>query len=91
MSATPGKVMVEDILELNGETVFALRLIQGRNPEWCNKLFFAKYEPDAAWYDQLRPAFGEREWFFQRELDSLVDDLVAQVSRATRRPLVTSG
>jgi len=90
MSATPGKVMIEDILELNGETVFALRLIQGRNPEWCNRLFFAKYDPDAAWYDQLRPAFGEREWFFQRELDGLADDLVAQVSQATRLLLATS-
>jgi hypothetical protein len=90
MSATPGKVMIEDIVELNGETVFALRLLQGRNPDWANRLFFAAYDPAAAWYDQLRPAFGEREWFFQRELDGLVDDLVAKVSDVSRLALVSS-
>ncbi len=87
MSATPGKVMVEDVLEMGGETVFALRLLQSRNPDWSNRLFFAAYDPRAAWYDQLRPAFGESEWFFQRELNSFVDDLVSQVSDVSRLPV----
>ncbi len=91
MSATPGKVMVEDITEIKGETVFALRLLQGRNPDWSNRLFFAEYSPDVAWYDQLRPAFGEQEWFFQRELDGLVDELVDQVSNRSRLPLISTG
>ena len=62
------------------DRVFALRLLQSRNPEWSNQLFFAKYDPHAAWYDQLRPAFGEDSWFFQQELDGFVDDLVSQVA-----------
>ena len=88
MSATPGKVLVEDIVEVRGETVFALRLLQSRNPDWSNQLFFAKYDPDAAWYDELRPAFGEDSWFFQDELDSFVDNLVSQVADTSRLPLV---
>ena len=88
MSATPGKVLVEDIVEIRGETVFALRLLQSRNPEWSNQVFFARYDPNAVWYDQLRPAFGEQQWFFQGELDNLVDDLVSQVADASRIPLV---
>ena len=84
MSATPGKVMVEDVLDIRGEKVFALRLLQSRNPEWSNQLFFAKYDPHAAWFDQLRPAFGEKDWFFQQELEGFVDELVSQVANVSQ-------
>ena len=88
MSATPGKVIVEDVLELQGETVFALRMLQSRNPDWSNRLFFARFDPNAAWWDQLQPAFGENHWFFQDELDDFVDDLVSRVSDVSQLPLV---
>jgi KamA family protein len=58
MSATPGKVLVEDVVELNGEKLFALKLIQARDPSAVGKLFFAKYDPKATWYTELEPAGG---------------------------------
>ena len=64
MSATPGKVLVEDVLEVAGEQVFALRFLQGRDPAWVNRLFFARFDPEASWFDQLEPAFGEPRFFF---------------------------
>ncbi len=30
--------------------------------------FFAKYDPKAIWLSDLRPAFGERRFFFEEEL-----------------------
>ena len=45
MSALPGKVAIEGISEVNGQKVFVLNLLQGRNPDWCKKPFFAKYNP----------------------------------------------
>jgi KamA family protein len=60
MSATPGKVCVDGVLELFGEKVFALRLIQCRDAELVNRPFFAKYDPEAVWLDDLKPAFAER-------------------------------
>jgi hypothetical protein len=30
--------------------------------------FFAKFDPEATWLTQLRPAFGERDFFFERPL-----------------------
>jgi KamA family protein len=68
MSATPGKVEVQGITEIRGERVFVLRFIQGRNPDWVQKPFFAKYDPQAAWLDELRPAFGQDKFFFEDEL-----------------------
>ncbi len=65
MSAVPGKVEVQGVTEIRGEKVFVLRFIQGRNPEWVQRPFFAKYHPEATWLDQLRPAFGEEKFFFE--------------------------
>ncbi|MFI0452416.1 KamA family radical SAM protein [Actinomadura sp. 6N118] len=60
MSATPGKVCVDGVLDLMGEKVFALHFIQARNADLVGKPFFAKYDPDAVWLDDLKPAFADR-------------------------------
>jgi KamA family protein len=60
MSATPGKVCVDGIAEIAGEKVFVLHFIQCRDPEFVNKPFFAKYDPEAVWLTDLKPAFADR-------------------------------
>ncbi|MCW2916356.1 MAG: hypothetical protein JWN52_4424 [Actinomycetia bacterium] len=60
MSATPGKVCVDGVVEVFGEKVFALHFIQARDPELVGKPFFAKYDPAAVWLDDLKPAFADR-------------------------------
>ena len=72
MSATPGKVQVLGIADAGAERVFVLRMVQGRNPDWVGRPFFAKYDPDATWLDDLTPAFGEREFFYEAELRGLL-------------------
>ncbi len=71
MSATPGKVEVLGMQEIHGEKVFVLRFLQGRSAEWVGKPFFAKYDPEATWLDQLRPAFGKDRFFYEEELEQL--------------------
>ena len=34
-------------------------MIQGRNPDWVARPFFAKYDPNAKWMNDLKPAFGD--------------------------------
>ena len=67
MSATPGKVQIEGTPLINGEKVMQLRFLQGRNPDWVQKPFYAKYDEDAIWLDDLRPAFGD-PFFFTKEM-----------------------
>jgi hypothetical protein len=71
MSCTAGKVMVEDITRIAGEKVFMLKFLQGRNPDWARRVFFARYDERATWFDQLRPAFGEQRFFFDAELEAM--------------------
>ncbi|NOX37713.1 MAG: lysine 2,3-aminomutase [Calditrichaeota bacterium] len=68
MSTTPGKIQMLGVSEVQGEKVMVLRFLQGRNPDWVHRPFFAKYDPKASWLDDLEPAFGEREFFFEKEM-----------------------
>jgi len=72
MSAGPGKVQIVGITEIRGEKVYVLNFIQGRHPDWVGKPFFAKYDQGATWLDDLVPAFGEKEFFFEKEYEKLL-------------------
>ena len=63
MSATPGKVCVDGVVEVAGQKVFALRMIQSRDPSQVGRPFFAEYDPEAVWLTDLRPAFADRFLF----------------------------
>lgn len=65
MSCSPGKIQVVGVSEIKGEKVFVLNFLQGRDPSWVGKPFFAEYNPDAVWIDDLEPALGEPEFFFE--------------------------
>jgi L-lysine 2,3-aminomutase len=67
MSAGPGKIHMLGVTEINGEPVYMLRFLQGRNADWVHRPFFAKYDPKATWIDELEPAFGEKQFFFEKE------------------------
>jgi hypothetical protein len=41
--------------------------LQCRDPQLVDIPFFAKYSPSATWFDDLKPAFGETKFFFERE------------------------
>lgn len=71
MSADPGKVEIQGVATINGEKVFVLRFIQGRNPDWVQRPFFAKYDEEATWLNHLKPAFGEEKFFFEEEFEAM--------------------
>ena len=65
MSCDPGKVAVLGPTDIQGQKVLALLMLQGRNPDWVMRPFFAEYDESATWLDELRPAFGEEKFFFE--------------------------
>ena len=69
MSANPGKIQVLGVSQAGGEKVITMRFLQGRNPDWVHRPFFAKYDEKATWIDELKPAFGEEKFFFEDELE----------------------
>jgi KamA family protein len=65
MSAAPGKVCVDGVVEICGEQVFVLHLVQARNPELVNQPFFARFDPAATWLSDLVPALGATRFPFE--------------------------
>lgn len=70
MSATPGKVQVLGVARVGDKKVFTLRFLQGRNPDWVGRPFFAEFDDKATWLTDLKPAFGER-FFYEEELERM--------------------
>lgn len=69
MSANPGKVQLLGVSEVQGKKVMVLRFIQGRDPDWIHRPFFAEYDEQATWLNDLKPAFGEKQFFFEVTLE----------------------
>ena len=76
MSATPGKVQIDGVAQVNDQKVMVFRMLQGRDPEWVNKPFFAKYDENAIWLDDLKPAFEEK-FFFEDGLKAIKEQKLA--------------
>ncbi len=66
MSSFPGKIKIDGIPEINREKTFALSFVQARSPQWTNKPFFARFDPEASWLSDLKPAFGNTSFFFEK-------------------------
>ncbi len=95
MSAMPGKVLVDGVTSIRGEEVFILKFLRGRDPLWVGQPFFARYDPEAAWLDELKPAFGAAEFFYEERLREIMARSCARRTRprydVTWRPLQTDG
>jgi len=70
MSTGPGKVEIQGVSEIRDEKVFVLRFLQGRNPDWIQQPFYAQFDAEATWLEDLKPAFGEEKFFFQDEYET---------------------
>lgn len=73
MSCIAGKVQILGVAEVNQTKAMVFRMIQGRNPDWAARPFFAEYDDKAVWYTNLKPAFGEEKFFFQDELNKILN------------------
>ena len=80
MSSGPGKVEVQGVVDVAGERVFALRFVQARDPRWVGRPFFARYDAEATWFGDLRPAFGEQQFFFEPQYDEMMRSQEPHVS-----------
>lgn len=83
MSCNPGKVQILGVSEIKGEKIFVLRMLQGRNPDWVARPFFAKYDKNAIWFDDLKPAFGDKKFFFEEEFEWLFEQKLQTVENSS--------
>lgn len=70
MSCSPGKILIDGIININNKKVFVLKFLQGRNPNWVNKVFLARYDANADWIDQLQ-SIGDEVFFYEDEFEEM--------------------
>jgi lysine 2,3-aminomutase len=74
MTSSAGKISVMGTAEVNGEKAFALKFTEGRNMEWLDKVFLAKYDGKQHTVDLLEP-LDTPEFFFRDELQQIESTL----------------
>lgn len=72
MLALPGKVVIDGIAKIQNEKVFVLSFLQARDPNWCKRPFFAKYDAESTWLTTLKPAFEENKFFYESQLEEIL-------------------
>lgn len=87
MSAHPGKVRILGTSMIGDERCFVLDFLQARNPAWVRRPFFARYDPDAVWLDDLVPALGADRFLFESER---LPDSVPDLAEASADPYPTT-
>ncbi len=74
MSSSAGKISLMGTTEVNGQKAFALKFTEGRNMEWLDQVFLAKYDLKQHTIDLLEP-LDTPEFFFRDELRRIESDL----------------
>jgi len=68
MSAFPGKVNVMGVRDVGEESAFVLQYLQARNPDLVGQPFFARFDPNATWFEDLKPLTAADEPFFDHSI-----------------------
>ena len=76
MSAFPGKVRILGVANIGDEAAFILEFLQARQPELVRIPFFAKFDSEATWFDQLEPLSESDRPFFEERPHQVLEDLV---------------
>lgn len=81
MSTTSGKIQILGESSINDKKVIVLRFLQGRDPKWVHRPFYAKYDDKAIWLNELKPAFGNK-FFFEDELKIILRQKIKNALKA---------
>ncbi len=87
MSTEQGKVEIIGIVELFTRKSILLQFLQNRQPEFVKIPFFAEYDSYATWFNELKPALGTEEFFYNDKLKFLMGSGLASLSGETERAM----
>jgi L-lysine 2,3-aminomutase len=74
MTSSGGKISLMGTAEINGEKVFVLKFNEGRNMNWIDTVYFAKYDEKENTIEKLKPFAGDKH-FYEDELAEIENRL----------------
>ncbi len=84
MTSSAGKISMLGTLELNGESLFVLKFNEGRNMEWMDKVFLAKFDENENTIAKLKP-YGAEKHFYEDELIEIEQKLHESIEFGRRK------
>ena len=84
MTTSAGKISILGTAQVGGETLFALKFSEGRNMEWLDKVFLAKFDEQANNVALLEP-YDTDEFFFETELEAIEEELATALADLAQR------
>lgn len=70
MTSSGGKISLLGTAQINGEKVFVLKFNEGRNMDWIDGVYFAKFDEQQHTIEKLIP-FGADKFFYEDELHEI--------------------
>ena len=67
MTSSAGKVSLLGVAEIKGEKVFVLKFNEGRNMEWMDRVYLARYDENENTIEKLKP-YDTDTYFYEDEL-----------------------
>ncbi|MBU1357039.1 MAG: hypothetical protein KJ620_10780 [Candidatus Edwardsbacteria bacterium] len=80
MTSSAGKISLLGTVEVNGETVFALKFNEARDMAWMDKVYLAKYDEKENTIANLKP-YGADKHFYEDELADIEKRLEESVAK----------
>ncbi len=74
MTSSAGKISLLGTAEVNGETIFALKFNEGRNMDWLDRVYLAKYDEKENTIEKLKP-YDTPKHFYEDECTEIEDKL----------------
>jgi len=84
MTSSSGKISLLGTAEINGEKVFALKFNEGRNMDWMDRVYFAKYDEQENTIEKLKP-FGAEKHFYEDELVEIENKLAEALEKEIKK------
>ena len=80
--------LIENIKELVGfdvlgdldRPILVCDFIQARLPDRVRRPFFAEFDEGAVWFDDLRPAFGKQNFYFEESNEPKQEHLLMELT-----------
>ncbi|TVQ15311.1 MAG: hypothetical protein EA364_02510 [Balneolaceae bacterium] len=74
MTSSAGKVSLIGTAEVKGEKVFVLKFNEGRNMEWMDRVYLARYDEEENTIEKLKP-FDTEKYFYEDDLREIEQTL----------------
>lgn len=78
MTSSAGKISLLGTVDVNGEKLFALKFNEGRNMEWMDRVYLARFDPEQNTIEKLAP-FDTDQHFFEADLKRIEENLASSV------------